>query len=68
MNSLNYVIKKTFLMKVFFCLKFNVMKKDIELLWKNFITNNTRRVNEKIPKKGDLNIVTNWNKVPQAII
>ena len=68
MNSLNYVIKKTFLMKVFFCLKFNVMKKDIELLWKNFITNNTRRVNEKIPKKGDLNIITNWNKVPQAII
>jgi uncharacterized protein YhfF len=24
--------------------------------------------NEKLPKKGDLNIITNWNKVPQAII
>jgi uncharacterized protein YhfF len=24
--------------------------------------------NEKLPRKGDLNIITNWNKVPQAII
>lgn len=96
-------------MKVFFCLVFNVMKKDIELFWKNFITNNTRHVkkipesfyfcdnekdandcaklvvknikqatapslwsfkinNKKLPKKGHLNIITNWNKVPQAII
>ena len=97
-------------MKVFFCLKFNVMEENIELFWKNFITDNTRYVNEKtpesfyfcdnekdandcaklvvknikqatapslwsfeinnekLPRKGDLNIITNWNKVPQAII
>jgi len=97
-------------MKVFFCLVFNVMKKDIELFWKNFISDNTKHVNEKIPesfyfcdnekdandcaklvvknikqatapslwsfkinneklpKKRHLNIITNWNKVPQAII
>ena len=97
-------------MKVFFCLKFNAMNENIELFWKNFITDNTRYVNEKIPesfyfcdnekdandcaklvvknikqatapslwsfeinneklpRKGDLNIITNWNKVPQAII
>jgi len=96
--------------KVFFCLKFNAMGENIELFWKNFITDNTRYVNEKtpesfyfcdnekdandcaklvvknikqatapslwsfeinnekLPKKGDLNIITNWNKVPQAII
>ena len=97
-------------MEVFFCLKFNAMEENIELFWKNFITDNTRYVNEKtpesfyfcdnekdandcaklvvkkikqatapslwsfeinnekLPRKGDLNIITNWNKVPQAII
>lgn len=91
-------------------LKFNAMGENIELFWKNFITDNTRYVNEKtpesfyfcdnekdandcaklvvkkikqatapllwsfeinnekLPRKGDLNIITNWNKVPQAII
>ena len=86
------------------------MNENIELFWKNFITDNTRYVNEKIPesfyfcdnekdandcaklvvknikqatapslwsfeinneklpRKRDLNIITNWNKVPQAII
>lgn len=86
------------------------MGENIELFWKNFITDNTRYVNEKtpesfyfcdnekdandcaklvvkkikqatapslwsfeinnekLPRKGYLNIITNWNKVPQAII
>ena len=86
------------------------MKENIELFWKNFITDNARYVNEKtpesfyfcdnekdandcaklvvknikqatapslwsfeinnekLPRKGDLNIITNWNKAPQAII
>ena len=24
--------------------------------------------NEKLPRQGDLNIITDWNKIPQAII
>ena len=86
------------------------MEENIELFWKNFITDNARYVNEKtpesfyfcdnekdandcaklvvknikqatapslwsfeinnekLPRKGDLNIITNWNKAPQAII
>ena len=86
------------------------MGENIELFWKNFITDNARYVNEKtpesfyfcdnekdandcaklvvkkikqatapslwsfeinnekLPRKGDLNIITNWNKAPQAII
>jgi len=86
------------------------MGENIELFWKNFITDNKRYVNEKtpesfyfcdnekdandcaklvvknikqatapslwsfeinnekLPRKGDLNIITNWHKVPQAII
>ena len=86
------------------------MGENIELFWKNFITDNARYVNEKtpesfyfcdnekdandcaklvvknikqatapslwsfeinnekLPRKGDLNIITNWNKAPKAII
>ena len=54
-------------MKVFFCLKFNVMSENIKQAtapsqW-SFEINN-----EKLPVHGDLNIITDWNKVPKAII
>lgn len=110
MNNLLLYNKKNLLSEGFFLLKFNAMGENIELFWKNFITDNTRYVNEKtpesfyfcdnekdandcaklvvknikqatapslwsfeinnekLPRKGDLNIITNWNKVPQAII
>ena len=110
MNNLLLYNKKNLLSEGFFLLKFNAMGENIDLFWKNFITDNTRYVNEKtpesfyfcdnekdandcaklvvkkikqatapslwsfeinnekLPRKGDLNIITNWNKVPQAII
>ena len=46
----NYIIKKTFLVKVFFCLKFNAMSENIELFWENFINDNTTYLNVKIPE------------------
>ena len=40
----------------------NIKQATAPLLW-SFEINN-----EKLPRQGDLNIIADWNKVPQAII